>query len=129
MLAYLTCVTGIIGTLAVSFFIYFSAPDQPITPAHAVATVAAPGGGGTIAAAATPGPAEANAAGTTGARTPKRPMPTQATTTQSATAFDLRPRTRLSALQLHRLLQDERARRLAYRQSDDFETRFLSYTD
>ena len=38
--AYLGCVTGIVGALAISFLVVFASPEPPATPLHAAAMTA-----------------------------------------------------------------------------------------
>ena len=42
ILAYLGCVTGIVGALALSFFLVFAAPDRSTMPLHTAAIAAKP---------------------------------------------------------------------------------------
>jgi hypothetical protein len=132
ILAYLTCVTGIVATLAISFVVCFSTPDRPAAPTHTVATATAPSGAGiTLAAAAAHAiPAEPRSEIIAAAvRNPIHPIIPQAAVARTATALDVRQATRLTSVQWHRLLRQERARRLAFQQGDNFEKCFLSYTD
>ncbi len=149
VLAYFVCVGGIIGTFALSLYLVFAIPDNAAltAPAAALAStqathvqtaliktaqVKSPGatqklamtesnaasigaikqnapairiGNPDQAKKAEPG---TNAAGSQGAQKPVAPRPPQ-------------------LAQLRRLIQEARARRWAYQQ--DFETRFLSFTD
>ena len=125
MLAYLVSVTGIVAALGISFFVFFSAPDQqPAMPTHATAMVAGPSAIETATAGAkpeakikqidkytVPGTANAQAAPVT------------------TIAIGARQEPPISAARLRRLVEKERAKRLAFREGADFETRFLHYED
>jgi hypothetical protein len=122
MLAYLGCVTGIVGALAISFFVFFVGPDQPPIAQHAM----------TMASRATAKPSEPKIVSKTGPIEVNAP-PSAAAVAMAAPAADaarLRPKTQLGRTQvLRRLVQEERARRLAYQQDPDFDSRFLGYAD
>jgi hypothetical protein len=121
--AYLGCVTGIVGALAVSFFVVFAVPETAAPPHQALAMVSRPVVARTIAAAETkPAPKAAQrdeeiaSHGTAPAHPP-------------ALALSVRQKTQASRAQARRLVQEERARRWAYEPDSDFESRFLGYAD
>jgi hypothetical protein len=133
--AYLTCVAGIIGAFAVSFFVVFSAPNGAAIPQHSPAVVS-------VTASKTDMLAEAkipvlktalpdnSAVNHVAATTQKREiaLPTK-TPPQAGTAFDARPKSKISRAQWREMVVQERSRRLAYQQNPDFESRFLGYAD
>jgi len=123
MLGYLTCVTGIIGALAISAFIVFATPDRTAVPQHAL-VLAAKTSAAKPAATVAENPAPV-AARVIGHQTPPR----STVVAQSGVAKDARQKPRLSAAQLRQMLQEERARRWAYQQDPGFEARFLGYVD
>jgi hypothetical protein len=133
MLAYLGCVTGILGALAISFFVVFSSPDQPTMPISTVAMTAKP----SVAKAATvaavtakpPAPKIAQVDSHPTSLGPKREIVPQAATGRTASAINVRQKTQLWAAQVRRQEQEQRARRWAYQQNPDFEARFLGYAD
>jgi hypothetical protein len=132
MLAYLGCVTGILGALAISFFVVFSSPDQPAMPISTVATTAKPSvaKAATVAAATgKPAPKIAQADSSPASSDPKRETVPQAATGRTASAVNVRQKTQSWAAQVRRQEQEQRARRWAYQQNPDFEARFLGYAD
>jgi hypothetical protein len=125
MLAYLVSVAGIIAALAVSFVIYFSPPNQqpPISapmPANAV-VAAKPPLFDMAASAEIKGLKQTDLRAASKAEQAKPALP--------AVALDAQQKPLTSLKQLHRLADEERAKRLAYRANSDFETRFLHYDD
>jgi hypothetical protein len=118
MLAYLGCVTGIVGTLAISLFVFFSTPSQlqtiPTKSSHTIS--AKPSALKTSAGADTKPSPTSGVARVEIAHPPK-------------IAADALAKTQIAPEQLRRLVQDERARRFAYQQNPDFEARFLGYAD
>ncbi len=121
--AYLGCVTGIVGALAVSFFVVFAAPHAA-APAHqAVAMVSRPAVARTIAAA------ETKPAPKAGQRDEKIASHDTAPAQPPALALNVRQKVQASRAQARRLVQEERARRWAYEQDSNFESRFLGYAD
>jgi hypothetical protein len=141
MLAYLGCVTGIVAALVMSFFVFFSTPDQPAVPKHTVAlaskaSASRPGESKVAMSSATATAADATPASKLGPKI--GPMaagvasgaPKAETVPQAASAAHLRPRAQIGRAQyLRRLVQEERARRWAYQQDPDFDSRFLGYAD
>jgi hypothetical protein len=127
MLAYLTAVTGIVGALGLSAFLFFAAPNQPVMPLQGVTKISA---------------ANSNAAGlgvalqSPPARTaprvvlPEKSPPTTNAETAAASAKAIAEarQAQLSAAELRRMVQEQRAKRWAY-QDPDFESRFMSYAD
>jgi hypothetical protein len=130
MLAYLGCVTGIVGALAISFLVLFASPEPPATPLHAAAMTARQTPAKTIAAAeAKPAAKIAQADNAVAAL-----LPGTETVPQRAVVAGARQKMQMSRAHLRRLVQEERAqeeraRRWAYQQDPDFEARFLGYAD
>ncbi len=121
MLAYLGCVTGMVGALVISFYLYFVAPPQLTAPAQ------------TAAVAATADVIRTGASHSA-AVTHVQPVTTIAqravdAATVAPIAADARQKGQLSRAELRRLAQEQRARRWAYQQDSSFESRFLSYAD
>jgi hypothetical protein len=129
ILAYLGCITGLIGALAVSLFLVLAPHARTAAPAQtAILAVQVDDNATGAIAANTPAPNMTPA--------PKaNPVAAIAPRVNTATAETLtagtppKKKTRLSHAQQRRMVQEERARRWAYRQDDDFETRFMSYAD
>jgi hypothetical protein len=126
ILAYLGCLTGLIGALAVSLFLVVAPSSAHRSAVHA----SAPAAPGSIAIA--PDPTAPKLAATA---TPVQVNPVVAIA-QSAPGFTREmpaagtpAKKRLSHANLRRLVQEERARRWAYQQDPSFETRFMSYAD
>jgi hypothetical protein len=135
MLAYLVCVSSVIGALALSFalvfappnFLHAAAPSQAtaihVTATQATAMVVTPQVVATVAEAkpASEGkPLEQHVAAST---------PQTAAAAPDGVAADAQQKTLTSRRQLRRLGDTERARRLAYREGSSFEARFLHYND
>jgi hypothetical protein len=114
--AYLGCVSGIIGALAISFFVFFSAPNQQIAPKYIVAIAAKSDKLNTTFATALK-PASVSG----GAQAETTPAP--------KFAANIHTKTRTPSAELRRMVQQERARRFAYQQDPAFEARFLGYAD
>jgi hypothetical protein len=130
ILAYLGCITGIIGALAVSLFLVL-APPHARTAAPAPTAVLAAQASNEATSTISSNTITANTA-----PTPKAdPVATVAQGANTATSEKRtagappKTKTRLSRAQQRRIVQEERARRWAYQQDDDFETRFMSYAD
>jgi hypothetical protein len=117
MLAYLVSVAGIIAALVASFVIYFATLDQePLAPpAHVASAVTQP--------------SLVDMASAVELKKASEMKQTDAQVAPPPLAPDARQRPSPSRAQLRRLARLERAKRLAYRQSADFETRFLHYDD
>jgi len=138
ILAYLTCVTGIIGAFVVSFFVVFSTPEQAAIPRHSAAITSVNLlKTATLTEAKKPAAKDGRAdkpAVNYVANTQKReaaPQQTAAaqTASQKLAVIDARQKTKISRAQWRQIVQQERTRRLAYQQSSSFETRFLGYAD
>jgi hypothetical protein len=137
ILAYLTCVAGIVGAFVVSFVVVFSTPEQPAMQQH-VAAIASVSPLKTAALAEAGRPAAKDGPGDKLAvnyvvNTQKREAVPQTadtpTASQKLAAIDARQKTKISRAQWRQIVQQERSRRLAYQQGSDFETRFLGYAD
>ena len=142
ILAYLTCVAGIVGAFAVSLFVVFSTPDRPAMLQRATAIVSV----NTLKTAAAveakkptanDGQADKVAVNYVAPTTQNRDAAPQAispavaaqTASQKLAAIDARQKSKISRAQWRQIVQQERSRRLAYQQGSDFETRFLGYAD
>jgi hypothetical protein len=123
MLTYLGCVTGIVGALVISFYVYLVAPAQLTAPVQ-TAAVAAKADFIKTGVFKTGAPQSA-------AATHLDPVIPIAQRAEDAApiAADARQKGQSSPARLRRLAQEERARRWAYQQDSSFETRFLSYAD
>lgn len=139
MLAYLTCAAGIVGALVLSAFVYFAGPDQPTAPAPTPALGATLGTTPDAAISMNAKPTRPTRATTAAAARPKRVHVAARSAPKAAiharpprlarVAADAEPQARLSPAQLRRLAQEIRARRWAYQEDPDFESRFMSYAD
>jgi len=129
MLAYLGCVTGMVGALALSFYLFFAAPNQAL-PAHSFAVAAKSDRLRTSSAAQTKPDANVAHADThVVSRVASQDASNVATTDASpATAAPKKAQLARASL-LRRLVQEDRARRWAYQQDPSIETRFLGYAD
>jgi hypothetical protein len=154
VLAYLTCVAGIVGAFLVSFYLVFSPPNQPAIAQHNAALVSVtatkssppvdakkPALRGTVA----DNPPVNHAAPTTQKRedapqtsAARGGAPAQASTStpalqkvapSEARAGDARAKGKITRAQWRQIVDQERRRRLAYQQNGDFESRFLGYAD
>jgi hypothetical protein len=122
LLAYLGCVTGIVGALAISFFVAFSPPRLEVPAHHAMVTATSrPPVVSTVAAAA----AEAKPTSAAVQRDEKLAQHE----TAPRPAPDIRQKARMPRAEARRLVQEERARRWAYQQDSNFDSRFLGYAD
>ena len=134
ILAYLGCVTGIVGALALSFFLFFAAPDQSTMPIHAAAIAAKPIAAKT-ATVAEVAPASKNEPAIKNEQAIASDVAKTDDVAQAETApptpvvVSSRQKRQQLAAHLRRLAQEERARRWAYQQDPDFEARFLGYAD
>jgi hypothetical protein len=117
MLAYLVSVAGIIAALVASFVIYFATLDQqpPVPPMHVASAITRP--------------SLVDVASVAELKKASVIKPTEADAAPPPIAPDAQQRPSMSRAQLMRLARLQRAQRLAYRQSADFETRFLHYDD
>jgi hypothetical protein len=125
MLAYLGCVGGIVGALVLSFTVFISAPGQRVDSKHPVAMAAKQS---VLKAAAAP---QAKPTAKLEQRAPVVSTVAQSTAVpQTIIAASARQKTAATRAEyLHRIVQEERARRWAYQQDPDFEARFLGYAD
>ncbi len=138
MFAYLGCVTGIVGTLALSFYLFFAAPNPALTQTHSIAMAAKSDVLGksdrlrtASAAQAKPDANVARADTHVVSRVASQDASNVAATDASpATAAPVPKKAQLArALLSRRLVQEDRARRWAYQQDPSFETRFLGYAN
>jgi hypothetical protein len=137
MLAYLTCVTGIVGALAISFYVCVIAPLPTARTFQSAAIVANADGDKSSAIksnAINTGGIKTGATGTVAAIEHK-PVTTMAqnTTDNDGTAktvaLGARQKGPLPHAELRRLAQEQRAKHWAYQQDESFEARFMSYAD
>jgi hypothetical protein len=126
MFAYLGCVTGIVGALAISFFVFFSAPNQQIMAKNTV-VIAAKSNKLNTALVSDVKPAPAPVVAKTDVA--KVEVDKVEIVPPPKIAANARTKTLTSSAQLRRLVQEERARRFAYQQDADFDARFLGYAD
>jgi hypothetical protein len=138
MLAYLGCVTGIVGALAMSFYLFFAAPNPALTPTHSIAMAAKSDMlksdmlksdmlRTAIAPHAKPVASIARADTYVASQVASNISTADA---PPATVAPASKKAQLARAQLlRRLVQEDRARRWAYQQDPSFETRFLGYAD
>ena len=135
MLAYLLCMTGVIGGLVLSFMVFFSTPNQlpsqqTDASAGAIAMVVRPSSvapANQFAIKEFPVKTVAKADQASDAR--NRPAVANAAAEQAAVASGAQQKALLSPKRLRRLAEKERARHLAFRERSSFEARFLHYDD
>jgi len=123
MLAYIAGIGAIFAGLMVSFSVFVATPNKPVEPQSATAMLVKPSAPNKAVAAeagAKPasGHAEKNAAA---ANAPAR-LGNEIHRTPDTSAA-------ASAAQLRRMVEEERARRLASQHDPSFEHRFLGYAD
>jgi hypothetical protein len=123
ILAYLGCATGIVGALAISFFVFFSTLNPGAGPKPAVAIAAKSDRLQTATVATIPTAATKQSEQRVAAVAPPQPA------APALVAAVGHRKTHLSRPQLRELVQEERAKRWAYQQDADFEARFLGYAD
>lgn len=127
ILAYLGCVAGIVGALLISFTVLFSTPGQlpntaPIAAKQSTAMAAKPAAP-KVTTASVASPAAQPVARSGGAATAAQAAAPPKTTIARSKILATR------AQKWRRFVQEERARRWAYQQDPDFESRFLGYAD
>ena len=129
MLAYIAGIGAIFAGLMVSFSVFVATPNKPVEPQSATAMLVKPSAPSRAVAAeagAKPasGHAEKNAAAANAPADAARP-------TRLGNETHRRPDTSAatSAAQLRRMVEEERARRLASQHDPSFEHRFLGYAD
>ena len=123
MLAYLAGIGALFAGLALSFFVFFSTPHEPLqTQPQSASAKVQPSTLNKLAAvearakqSADHSEKHATAAGSPGSA--------------QASARDVDGKHAASSAQARRLIQEERARRWAYRRDSSFERRFLDYAD
>lgn len=132
MLAYVASIGALFAGLAVSFFVFFSTPQEPLQtqtrPQSASAMLVRP------SAPNKPAAVEAHATRSAGHSEKHAAAASSPGTAQpAASARDLRRKPAASVTQARRLMQEERARRWAYQQDSSqdssFASRFLGYAD
>jgi hypothetical protein len=125
MLAYVAGIGALFAGLAVSFVVFFSTPDEPLQtqtqPQSASAMLVQP------TTPNKPPVVEAHAKQT--AEKPAAAAGSPVAAQPAASARDFRRKPAAAAAQARRLIHEERARRWAYQQDSNFESRFLGYAD
>jgi hypothetical protein len=149
MLAYVAGIGALVGAVAISFSVFFAAPNRPLQtenqPQSASAMLVRPSTAGTlnkrtaIGAVARPGTAhsEQHAADTHAAEKHAAAAGPSGASHAPASPGNLHRKTAPASAQARRLTQEERARRWAYQQDtsqssthdSSFESRFLGYAD
>jgi hypothetical protein len=118
MLAYLAGIGAIFAGLALSFSVFFSAPNQPPQPQAATAMIVK-----------TTPPSKAAAETKNAKRTTAHHEKQLDATSVAAVAPDDPRKPAISASRLRQLVQEERARHWVYQQDANFQNRFLGYAD
>jgi hypothetical protein len=121
MVAYLACVTGIVAALVMSFAVVFAAPERPTAERYAV-THAAQSRALQRSAAVSAKPIVKSAP-------PLTPPHGEMAAQPRSLASDRQQAQQVKAQNARRLIEEDRAKRWAYRQDPDFESRFLSYAN
>jgi len=128
MLAYVAGIGALSAGLAISFFVFFSTPHEPLQTqaqrqsASAMLVRPSPPNKPAAIEAHTKQSANNSERHAAAAGSPSAAQPT-------ASARNIHNRTGISAAQTRRLIQEERARRWAYQQDSGFEGLFLGYAD
>ncbi len=130
MLAYVAGIGALFAGLAVSFFVFFATPHEPLQtetqPQNARAMLVRPSAPNKPAVEAR---AKPNATQSAGRFEKHAAVGSSVPAQTTASARDPRRNHAASAAQARRLRQEERARRWAYQQDSGFESRFLGYAD
>ncbi len=136
MLAYVAGIGALLGALAVSFFVFFATPHEPLQtqaqPQGASAMLVRPSTPNKHATVEASSKQIAKQNATQSAvRSEKHAAAAHApgSAQPTASARDVRGKHAASVAQARRLIQEERARRWAYQQEPNFEGRFLGYAD
>lgn len=135
VLAYVAGIGALFAALAVSFFVFFSTPHEPVQTA-----TQPQGASAMLVRRSAPKPSAHNkqaavetrakqSATQSGNHSEKHPAGSPDAAQLAASARDARRNHPASAAQARRLIQEERARRWAYQQGSSFESRFLGYAD
>jgi hypothetical protein len=131
MLAYLAGIGALFAGLAVSFFVFFATPHEPLQtetqPQSASAMLVRPSTPNKPAVAAHAKQSAMQSAGHSEKHAAAGGSP--GTARPTASARDVRGKPAASAAQARRLIEEERARRWAYQQDSNFKSRFLGYAD
>jgi hypothetical protein len=123
VVAYLTCVTGILAALVMSFFVVLSTPEQPTAAKYVVTHAVQQTALQTSTAPALSAKSIIKSAPWL------TPPPGDPVVQSSSVASDRQLAQKVQAQNARRLVEEERAKRWAYRQDPDFESRFLSYAN
>ena len=135
MLAYVAGIGALFAALAVSFFVFFATPHEPLQtetqPQNARAMLVRPRTPNKPAAEAGAKQTATQSASHFDKPAEKHAAAVGSSLTAQATALARDPQCKhaASAAQTRRLIQEERARRWAYQQDPSFESRFLGYAD
>ena len=126
MFAYVAGIGALVAGLAVSFFVFFAVPQEPIQtqagPQTASAMLVRPS---TANKPVTVDPHAKQSASHSEEHAAALPSAAQPT----AYGRDFRHKHITSAVQARQLVQEKRARRWAYQQNSSFNSRFLGYAD
>jgi hypothetical protein len=128
MLAYIAGIGAIFAGLMVSFSVFVATPNKPVESQSATAMLVKPSAPSrAVAAEAGAKPANGHAEKNAAANAPAD----AARPTRLGNETHRRPDTSAanSAAQLRRMVEEERARRLASQHDPSFEHRFLGYAD
>jgi hypothetical protein len=130
MLAYVAGIGALFAGLAVSFFVFFATPHEPLQtetqPQNARAMLVRPS---TPNKPAVEARAKQNATRSAGHFQKHAAAGSPVAEQTTAAARDPRHKHAASAAQAPRLVQEERVRRWAYQQDSSFESRFLGYAN
>lgn len=135
MLAYVAGIGALFAGLAVSFFVFFATPHEPLQtetqPQNARAMLVRPSTPNKPAAEARAKQNATQSAGHSEKAVERHAAAAGSSLAAPATASARDPQRKraASAAQARRLIQEERARRWAYQQDSSFESRFLGYAD
>jgi len=128
MFAYVAGIGALVAGLAVSFFVFFAVPQEPIQtqagPQTASAMLVRPS---MANKPVTVDPHAKQSASHSEEHAAVAALPSAAQPT--AYARDFRHKHITSAVQARQLVQEKRARRWAYQQNSSFNSRFLGYAD
>ena len=124
MLAYLAGIGALFAGLALSFFVFFSTPHESLQtqPQSASVMLVQPSTLNKLAAVEARAKQSAD-------HSEKHSTAAGSPGSAQESARDVHGKHAASAARARRLIQDERAHRLAYQQDSSFERRFLGYAD
>jgi hypothetical protein len=135
VLVYVAGIGALFAGLAVSFFVFFATPHEPLQtetqPQNARAMLVRPSTPNKPALEASAKQNATHSASHFEKSAEKHTAAADSSVAAQTTASARDPRRKhaASAAQARRLIQEERARRWAYQQDSSFESRFLGYAD